>query len=352
VRDDYTETRQDYYDGLEDKRLHAFDEAMRRRKVIDFTAQPPAPAPKAGLGAHKAPPCAIVEVLPYIDWGPFFQTWELRGRYPNNRYPKIFNDEKVGAEAKKLYDDAQRMIATIVQDGSMWLAGAMGFYACNQSDDGEDVVLFADAGRAREAGRLHMLRQQQHKENDDPMLSLADFVAPQGHADHVGMFAVACHGCDALAAKFEAAHDDYSKILAQALADRFVEAYAEKLHHDIRKEHWGYAYAEELAHEDLLKIKYDGIRPAPGYPSQPEHSEKKQLWDLLDAEKLAGMKLTDSYSMTPASAVSAIVFAHPASEYFAVGSVNKDQVLSYAKRKGVSVDEIERWLAPVLAYER
>merc|ERR1719246_105774 len=193
-----------------------------------------------------------------------------------------------------------------------------------------------------------MLRQQAEKESEEAYFSQADFIAPRGHKDHLGMFAVSCFGCDALVKKYEAENDDYNKIMAQALADRFVEAFAEYLHRKIRVDMWGYAKEESLSESDLLKIKYDGIRPAPGYPSQPDHTEKTSMWESIKAKELAGIELSDSLSMMPASSVSALVFAHPKSEYFAVGEVAKDQVDNYAERKKMGIEIIEKWLGPHL----
>lgn len=237
----------------------------------------------------------------------------------------------------------------------MTLKGVVGLFAANRTADGEDVEIFEDES-ARASGtplaKFCMLRQQAEKESDDPFLSQADFIAPAGYKDHMGMFAVACFGCEALVAKYEADNDDFSKIMAQALADRFVEAFAEYLHREIRTNLWGYAADENLDEADLLKIKYDGIRPAPGYPSQPDHTEKRTMWDAIKAKELAGMELSESLSMIPASSVSALVFAHPQSQYFAVGQVGKDQVESYASRKGMELGLTERWLSPILNYER
>lgn len=279
----------------------------------------------------------------------------MRGRYPNRGFPKIFNDEAVGSEAKKLYDDAQGMLKKVIADGSMWLKGVVGLFPANRSDDGEDVHIF-ETEEARYArtpmSTFCMLRQQAEKESDDPYLSQADFIAPAGYRDHLGMFAVACFGCDALVKMYEAEHDDYSKIMAQALADRFVEAFAEYLHREIRVNMWGYVPDEHLDESDLLKIRYDGIRPAPGYPSQPDHTEKSTMWQVLKAKELAGMELSESLSMLPASSVSALVFAHPESQYFAVGQIGKDQVESYAARKKMELSTVERWLSPILNYER
>ena len=243
----------------------------------------------------------------------------------------------------------------IIADGSMTLKGVVGLFPANRSEDGEDVHVY-ETEEDREAGNpittFCMLRQQAEKESDSPYYSQADFIAPAGHKDYMGMFAVSTFGCEALVTKYEAENDDFSKIMAQALADRFVEAFAEYLHRDIRLNLWGYAADETLDESDLLKIKYDGIRPAPGYPSQPDHTEKRTMWDLIKASELAGIELSESLSMMPASSVSALVFAHPDSEYFAVGQVGKDQVVNYTERKKMDLELCERWLSPILNYER
>jgi 5-methyltetrahydrofolate--homocysteine methyltransferase len=279
----------------------------------------------------------------------------LRGRYPNRGYPKIFEDKTVGHEAKKLFADAQKMLNEIVENGSMHLKGVVGLFPANRSEDGEDVDIFEseeDREAGKIAGKFCMLRQQAEKESTDPFLSQADFIAPKGYTDHIGFFAVSCFGCDALVKKYEAEQDDYSKIMAQALADRFVEAFAEYLHREIRVDLWGYAKGECLDESDLLKIKYDGIRPAPGYPSQPDHTEKATMWDIVKVYEHAGIELSESLSMMPAASVSALVFAHPQSEYFAVGQIGKDQVQSYADRKKMDLEKVERWLSPILNYDR
>lgn len=353
IQEEYDEMREDYYAGLEDRYFLTFDEAKEQKLKIDFDATPPAPAPKTiGVNVVEA---SLEEIVPYIDWNPFFQTWELRGRYPNRGYPKIFNDEAVGGEAKKLFDDAQALMKEIIADKSMYLKGVVGLFPANRTDEGEDVMIYASE-EDREAGKVLdtfcMLRQQAEKESDDPYLSQSDFIAPAGYKDHLGMFAVSCFGCDKLVEKYESEHDDYNKIMSQALADRFVEAFAEYLHRVIRTDMWGYAKDESLSEEDLLKIKYDGIRPAPGYPSQPDHTEKTTMWNVIKAEELAGIELSDSLSMMPAASVSALVFAHPESSYFAVGQVGKDQVESYAGRKKMELPLCERWLSPILNYER
>lgn len=254
-----------------------------------------------------------------------------------------------------MFDDAQKLMKNIIENKSMNLKGVVGQFAANRSEDGEDVIIYASE-EDREAGKpldkFCMLRQQAEKENDSPYLSQADFIAPAGYKDHIGMFAVSCFGCGALVEKYESENDDYNKIMSQALADRFVEAFAEYLHRVIRTDMWGYAPDESLNEEDLLKIKYDGIRPAPGYPSQPDHTEKSTMWNVIKAQELAGIELSESLSMMPAASVSALVFAHPESQYFAVGQVGKDQVESYAERKKMDLPICERWLSPILNYER
>jgi 5-methyltetrahydrofolate--homocysteine methyltransferase len=352
--EEYDELREDYYAGLEDRYFLTYEQAKGRGQVIDFDKSPVAPAPKK-MGVTLIDQVSLEDVVPYIDWNPFFQTWELRGRYPNRGYPKIFNDETVGGEAKKLFDDANKLMNEIIAQKSMYLKGVVGMFPANRSEDGEDVHVYDDEA-AREAGTPSatycMLRQQAEKESDDPYLSQADFIAPRGYKDHLGMFAVSCFGCDALVEKYEAENDDYNKIMSQALADRFVEAFAEYLHREIRVDMWGYAKDEKLDEEDLLKIKYDGIRPAPGYPSQPDHTEKTTMWKTIKAHELAGIELSESLSMMPAASVSALVFAHPESQYFAVGQIGKDQVVDYAGRKKMDLEKMEKWLSPILNYDR
>ena len=272
-------------------------------------------------------------------------------------YPNVFEDKIFGTEAKKLFNDAQVMLQKIITDRSMNLKGVIGIFPANRSPDGEDINIYpTDDDRANESNKLGtfcMLRQQAEKETDDtPYFSQADFIAPPGYQDYMGMFAVSCFGCDDLVKHYESENDDYSKIMVQALADRFVEAFAEYIHREMRLKIWGYAPDEQLDETDLLKIKYHGIRPAPGYPSQPDHTEKATMWSLLKATELIGIELTESYSMIPASSVSALVFAHEESEYFAVGQFGKDQVENYAQRKKIELDICERWLSPILNYER
>merc|ERR1711871_1013528 len=352
ILEEYEEMREDYYASLESRSYVPLEKAIEKGYKIDFKASPPVCAPKQ-MGATVVE-MSLEEVVPFIDWNPFFQTWELRGRYPNRGYPKIFNDEKVGSEAKKLHNDALAMMNQIMKDKSLSLKGVVGLYPANTVGT-EDVEIYEDETRTKTLATFCMLRQQAEKDDrEQPYFSQADFIANKesGIADYMGMFAVACFGCEEEADKWEKQGDDYSKIMVQALADRFVEAFAEAVHKKIRVEMWGYAPDEKLTEEELLKVKYQGIRPAPGYPSQPDHTEKPIMWDLLSVKEKAGIELSDSFSMMPASSVSALCFAHPESQYFAVGQIAQDQVKDYAKRKNQDLEYMERWLSPILGYER
>lgn len=287
------------------------------------------------------------ELVERIDWTPFFRSWELAGRYP-----EILKDEVVGTEAKQLFTDAQAMLQKIVAEKWIQAKAVIGFFPANSS--GDDIVLFKDEARQTVHTRLHHLRMQMDRNGQQPNYNLADFVAPQdsGQADWVGSFAVSAgFGIEPHLAAFRAKHDDYSAIMLEALCDRFAEALAEKIHERVRKEFWAYATDETLNNEALIAESYQGIRPAPGYPACPDHTEKGILWQLLDVEKHTGMIITESFAMYPAASVSGWYFSHPESRYFGIGRVGRDQVEDYAKRKGMSVAEAEKWLAPVLGYE-
>jgi 5-methyltetrahydrofolate--homocysteine methyltransferase len=348
VEEEYSEIREEYYAGLEERKYVNLSQAINKKYNIDFNKKPP--MKPNFIGIKTILDVKVKDVLPYIDWNPFFQTWELRGRYPNRGYPKIFNDENVGKEAKIVYDEAQEMLSDIMKNNSMTLKGVIGIFPANRTEQGEDVEVYANEDRKKVETTFCMLRQQAEKD-DEPYFSQADFIAPKGHADYLGMFAVSCFGTEELVKQFKSANDPHREIQAQALADRIVEAFAEYVHKQIRTEIWGYAKDEVMDTKDLLKIKYDGIRPAPGYPSQPDHTEKFSMWKLLDVKKKTGIELSETGSMMPASSVSALVFAHPESQYFAVGQITKDQVNDYASRKNMSVETVERWLGPNLAYE-
>ncbi|MGA3164322.1 MAG: methionine synthase [Verrucomicrobiota bacterium] len=284
------------------------------------------------------------DLVKFIDWSPFFHVWELRGVYP-----KILQHEKHGEEARKLFADAQQLLGKIVSDKLLQPRGVYGFFPANRI--GDDVELYTDESRTKVLATFHFLRQQIAKDDGTPNWCLADFIAPKGSPDFMGGFAVTSgHGLDELVKKFKAEHDDYNAIMAEALADRLAEAFAEFLHKCAREE-WGYGKNEGFSSEDLIKEKYRGIRPAGGYPACPDHSEKRILWKLLDAEKKAGIKLTESFAMWPGSSVSGLYFAHPKSKYFAVGKLGRDQMLDYHHRKGMTLQEAEKWLGPYLNYD-
>ena len=282
-----------------------------------------------------------------IDWTPFFLTWELKGRYP-----AIFKDPAFGKEAKKLFDDANTLLDEFISKKLLTAKAVIGLYPANSV--GDDIELYTNDSRNEIAAVFHMLRQQSEKTIEQPYFCLADYIAPKdsGKNDYLGAFAVTTGiGMDKLVKKFEGEHDDYNSILTKAITDRLAEAFAEKLHELIRKEYWGYAKDEQLTNEQLIKEEYRGIRPAPGYPASPDHTEKRILFDLLNAEEDSDIKLTENYAMYPASSVCGLYFSHPESRYFNVGKLQKDQITDYAKRKNMSIEEIEKWLAPNLAYE-
>jgi 5-methyltetrahydrofolate--homocysteine methyltransferase len=288
----------------------------------------------------------LKKIVPYIDWSPFFQTWELRGKYP-----AILDDATVGEEARKLFADAKALLDKIVMNKWLTANAVYGFWPANSL--GDDIVLFTDESRHGELTRFHTLRQQWERKGSNEFFALADFVAPleSGRADYLGAFAVTTGlGIEPVVERFQQDHDDYHSIMMKALADRLAEAFAELLH-KIARDDWGYGKAEKLSTDDLIDEKYRGIRPAPGYPACPDHTEKRILFDLLEAEKNTGIRLTESYAMYPAAAVSGLYFAHPQARYFSVDRITKDQVEAYATRKGMAVAEVERWLSPNLGYE-
>jgi 5-methyltetrahydrofolate--homocysteine methyltransferase len=297
-------------------------------------------------GARVLDDFPLAELVKYIDWSPFFLTWELKGKYP-----KILKDPKVGEAASKLFEDAGQLLGQIVEKKLLRARAIYGFWPA--AAVGDDIVLFADDARGGERTRFHTLRQQWQRKGQAHLTALADFIAPvdSGRRDYLGAFALTAGlGVDALVARFEADHDDFNAILVKSLADRLAEAFAERLH-EIARADWGYGTEEHLSTGDLIDEKYRGIRPAPGYPACPDHTEKQILFDLLDAPAATGIQLTESFAMTPASSVSGLYFAHPEARYFSVDRIDRDQVQDYARRKSMSVAEIERWLAPNLGYE-
>ncbi len=346
VRAEYRKVREERAgEGGSGRDRPTLAEARANRLIIDASAPVPKPC---FLGVRAIAPYPLAELVGYIDWTPFFQVWELTGRYP-----AILENATVGPAARSLFADAERMLGEIVANELLEARAAVGVFPANAV--GDDIELYADESRRDVKAVAYTLRQQISKTAGRPNLALADFVAPRerGAVDYVGAFAVtAGHGVDALVARHQAAHDDYSAILVKALADRLAEALAERLHERVRTELWGYARGESLDNEALVKEAYQGIRPAPGYPACPDHTEKRTLFDLLGAEERTGMTLTESYAMLPTAAVSGWYFWRPEARYFGVGKIGRDQVEDYARRKGMDVAAVERWLAPNLAYER
>lgn len=339
IRLEYDKAREAHLNKRNDKRFKSIEEARTDKFTIDPALV--APAPKF-LGTKTFEDYPLETLVPYIDWTPFFHTWELRGSYP-----KIFNDKSVGVEAKKLYDDARVLLQKIVDEKLLTAKAVIGFWPAHAK--GDDIVLDV----AGEPVTIHTLRQQAEKVAGEPYYALSDFVATKedGVQDYFGGFAVTTGiGCDEMVAEFEANYDDYNSIMAKALADRLAEAFAEHLHELVRKDYWGYAKDEQLTNEDLIKEEYAGIRPAPGYPACPDHTEKETLFDLLGAEQKIGLRLTESFAMYPTAAVSGFYFSHPQSRYFGLGKITKDQVEEYAVRKNMSLEDTERWLSPNLAY--
>ena len=343
IREDYDRVRQAHQDR-EAKPVLSLANARARQLVSDWRGLE-IPEPE-GLGIHVIADQPLPELLPYIDWSPFFHTWELKGRYPG-----IFEHPTIGAKAKELFADAQQLLARIVDEKLLTAKGVYGLFAA--CSIGDDIELYPDASKKGVLATIHTLRQQGDKPQGLPNLALADYVAPQssGRTDHVGAFAVTTGiRLDELCRKFDLDHDDYNSIMAKALADRLAEAFAEYLHKRVR-ELWGYGRLERLTNEELIREKYRGIRPAPGYPACPDHTEKRTLFDLLQVERHTGIILTESFAMLPAAAVSGWYFAHPEAKYFSVGKIGRDQVEDYAHRKGMDLRTIERWLAPNLNYE-
>jgi 5-methyltetrahydrofolate--homocysteine methyltransferase len=348
TREHYAEMRDEFYAGLEERKYLSLKEARAKRLVVDWTDPANKPVVPPKLGVNALTDVAITDVLPYIDWNPFFQVWQLRGRYPNRGYPKIFNDDAVGAEAKRLFDEAQVMLQHIIREKRITLKAVVGLFPAGAV--GDDIHVFSDETRSKVQATFFSLRQQAEKDTQEPYLALADFVAPvdSGVPDYIGGFACSCFGVEELTSEYRNANDDYSCIMAEALADRLAEALAEWVHLEVRTKWWAYAPGETLDPQDLLKVKYQGIRPAPGYPSQPDHTEKRTLWELMSVQAAMGTTLTETLAMLPAASVSGLYFGGRCSQYFSVGKVTGDQVTDYAQRKGLPQEEVERWLRQML----
>ncbi|MCI0337159.1 MAG: methionine synthase [Acidobacteria bacterium] len=335
--------REHYEANREQKIMLKLEQARNNRTPIDWATTEIAKPAFTGVRLLKNYP--LEQIVPFIDWSPFFHTWELKGVFP-----RILDDPTHGAQARRLYEDAQRLLERIVKRRSLKAHAVYGFWPANSI--GDDIEVYADESRTKVLTTFHTLRQQTERREGQFNQALSDFIAPQssGRADYIGGFAVTTGiGLAELCAQFERDHDDYNSIMSKALADRLAEAFAELLHKRARED-WGYGLQEDLGYEDLIKERYRGIRPAPGYPSQPEHTEKRLLFDLLQAEQNTGISLTESFAMMPASSVSGLYFAHAEAKYFVVGKIGRDQVEDYARRKGMDLREVERWLAANLNY--
>ena len=345
VREEYARMAESHARGRAEKARTSIADARANRLKLDWkTYQPPKPT---FLGTRSFRGYDLAELAGYVDWTPFFQAWELKGAFP-----RILQDDKYGEAARNLFDDAQAMLKQLIAEKWLKANAVVGFWPANSV--GDDIELYTDESRSKVLATLHTLRQQMARDGDKSNLALADFIAPKdsGVADYIGGFAVTAGiGEEDVARRFERANDDYSKIMVKALADRLAEAFAEALHAKVRRELWAYAPDETLTNEQLIAEDYAGIRPAPGYPAQPDHTEKRTLFKLLDAEKATGLKLTESCAMWPAAAVSGLYFSHPESRYFGIGKIGRDQVQDYAARKGWTIDEAERWLGPILNYD-
>ncbi len=345
VREEYARVAESHARGRAEKARTSIADARANRLKLDWKNYvPPKPA---FLGTRSFKSYDLAELARYIDWTPFFQAWELKGAYP-----RILQDDKYGEAARPLFDDAQAMLKQLIAEQWLKANAVVGFWPANSV--GDDIELYTDDSRTKVLATLHTLRQQMARDSSRANFALADFVAPKdsGLADYLGGFAVTAGiGEEDVARRFERANDDYSKILVKALADRLAEAFAEALHEKVRRELWAYAPDETLSNEELIVEAYAGIRPAPGYPAQPDHTEKRTLFKLLDAEAATGLELTESCAMWPAAAVSGLYFSHPESRYFGVGKIGRDQVEDYAARKGWPVEEAERWLGPILNYD-
>ncbi len=347
IRAEYDKARKAHLRSEQSKQRITVEAARKNRFDVDWSSFEP--VRPAAMGVTRLAPYDLAELVPYIDWTPFFQTWELKGRYP-----MILDDKKFGTEARKLLDDAKAMLDRIVKEKWLTATAVIGFWPANAI--GDDIEVYAEDGRNAPLAMLHTLRQQIARDpgRNRAHTALADFIAPKdsGRQDYIGAFAVTSGiGEEAAIEAHIKKTDDYGRIMLKALADRLAEAFAERLHERVRREFWGYAKDESLTAEELVLESYQGIRPAPGYPAQPDHTEKKTIWELLDVETATGIELTESFAMWPGASVSGLYFAHPDSHYFGVGRIERDQVEDYARRKGWSVAEAERWLAPVLNYE-
>jgi 5-methyltetrahydrofolate--homocysteine methyltransferase len=341
IKKDYTEFRERFLNKKSEKRYVDYNVAQTNKLKINFEEEKPF-KPKE-LGIHIIDDISLEELVPYIDWSPFFNSWGLHGKYPD-----IFNYELTGKQAKELFDDGQKMLNKILKEKSLTAKAIFGLFPANSV--GDDIEVYS-SDKSKILTKFLTLRQQLKKKEGEPNIALSDFIAPKDSEieDYIGCFCVSTgFGSDELAKKYEDKIDDYSSIMVKALADRLAEAYAEYLHKLIRTEKWGYSINENLDNNELIKESYQGIRPAPGYPACPDHLEKNSIWELLSVEKRIGVKLTESLAMWPASSVSGYYFASNKSKYFGLGNINQDQLEDYAIRRKIPLEKAKKWLGPNL----
>ncbi|HTF82311.1 MAG TPA: vitamin B12 dependent-methionine synthase activation domain-containing protein, partial [Cytophagales bacterium] len=349
VKKEYAEFREEYAARQKEKNLIPLEEARKNKFKIDWDQTTVTKPTFLGTRAFKD--IDLKELVTYFDWTPFFQSWQLHGKYP-----RIFDDKVVGEEAKKLFAEAQTLLARILDEKLLQCHAVVGFWPANTATNTDDVLLFQYDGqeenRNTTIGTFVNLRQQGQKGTNVPNINLSDFIAPvdTGIRDYIGGFAVTVFGAEELSKEYELKNDDYTAIMSKSLADRFAEAIAEYMHAKVRKELWGYASNETLDNLALIDEAYEGIRPAPGYPACPDHNLKRELFKQLQAEQAIGIQLTESLAMYPASSVSGMYYAHPKAKYFGLGKIQKDQVQDYALRRGITIEEAEKWLSPNLAY--
>lgn len=345
ISNEYKAVREQHLKKQSEREYLTIVKARQNKLKIDWSIESIIKPNKLGITIFKD--FSLEEIRNYIDWTPFFLTWELKGRYP-----KIFENKDYGSEAKKIFDDANKLLDKIISEKSLTANGIVGIFHANSLED--DIEVYSDESRNGILATLHTIRQQSIKSSGIPNIALADFIAPKESKinDYIGMFAVTAGiGIEKVIEEYEKHHDDYCSIMTKAIADRLAEAFAELLHEKVRKEIWGYVSDEKYSNEELIDEKYNGIRPAPGYPAQPDHTEKNIIWKLLDVEKITSIKVTESLAMYPAASVCGLYFANPNSKYFTVGKIGKDQVEDYSKRKGMSINETEKWLRPILNYD-
>ncbi len=344
IAEEYSKLREEYQKRAEKKEYISIEEARKKRLQIDWSKQEIVTPKKLGITVLKNFP--LTELVEFIDWTPFFRTWELKGKYP-----EILTDEKLGEEATKLFNDAKLQLNKIVRESSLTANGVIGLFPANSV--GDDIEIYSDENRISVDNKFFSIRQQNKKATNTNNIALADFVASKDSSvnDYIGAFAVTAGiGIEKIIDKYKSENDDYNVIMIKAIADRLAEAFAELMHQKIRTEYWGYASKEELSNKEIISEKYVGIRPAPGYPAQPDHTEKLTIFELLDVEKNSGIELTENLSMYPAASVSGLYFANAEAKYFSVGKISKDQVEDYAVRKNQSIDETEKWLKPNLNF--